>query len=168
MWSKFYLNQIIITGVIAQKHPKLGPIWSSTQKSRGIRKVKSRTVSIQKLKLADPQTMEECGCYRLCENLCWIFGRAPGGNFGPFWAQKMIFFINYIRILRFIWNLGLVLFDSPKDLVSGIILVFGNVLCFSGVNWAQMWTKTVNVGYGPFPLKDIILKDCSYNEFTLR
>ena len=147
MWSKFYLNQIIITGVIAQKHSKLGPIWSSTQKSRGIRKVKSRTVSIQKLKLADPQTMEECGCYRLCENLCWTFGRAPGGNFGPFWAQKMIFFINYIRILR--------------------ILVFGNVLCFPGVNWAQMWTKTVNVGYGPFPLKDIILKDCSYNEFIL-
>ena len=95
------------------------------------------------------------------------FWAGPRGQFRPILGPKNDFFINYIKILRFVWNLGLVLFDSPKDLVSGIILDFGNVLCFPGVNWAQMWTKTVNVGYGPFPLKDIILKDCSYNEFTL-
>ena len=40
------------------------------KKKRGFRKVKSRTANTQKLKPFDPQTMEECGCYRLCENLC--------------------------------------------------------------------------------------------------
>ena len=41
-------------------------------------------------------------------------------------------------------GLKLMLFDSPKDLVFGKILVFGNILRFPGVNWAQKWTKTVN------------------------
>ena len=77
----------------------------------------------------------------------------------PFWAKKWVSLINYIRILRFMWDLGLVLFDSPKDAVSGKILVFGNILC-PGVNWAQIWTKNVTFGYVWFPLKDIILKDC--------
>ena len=53
--------------------------------------------------------------------------------------------------------------DSPKNAVSGKIKVFGNILWFAGVNWAQIWTKTVNFGYVPFPLKDISLKDCSYS-----
>ena len=59
------------------------------------------------------------------------------------------------------------LFHSPKDAVYKKILVFGNILSFTGVNWAQKWTKTVNLGYVPFPLKDIILKDCSYTVFVL-
>ena len=61
------------------------------------------------------------------------------------------------------WDLGLVLCDSPKDVVSGKILVFGNILSFLGVNWTQIWTKPQNFGYVPFPLKDINLKDCSYS-----
>ena len=61
------------------------------------------------------------------------------------------------------WDLGLVSSDSPKDAVSGKIFVFGNILCFSGVNWAQKWTKTVNFGYVSFPLKDISFKDSSYS-----
>ena len=61
------------------------------------------------------------------------------------------------------WDLGLVLCDIPKDVVSGKILVFGNILCFPGVNWAQIWTKTVNFGYVPFLLKDISFKDFSYS-----
>ena len=64
------------------------------------------------------------------------------------------------------WDLGLVLCDIPKDLVSGKILVFGNILCFPGVNWAQKWTKTVNFGYVSFPLKDRILEHCSHNIFV--
>ena len=67
-----------------------------------------------------------------------------GGNLGPFWAQKMFFLIIFIRILRFIWDLGLVSFDSPKGAVSGKILVFGNIFCFLRVNWAQNWTKNAN------------------------
>ena len=79
----------------------------------------------------------------------------------------MGFFINFIRIMWFIWDLGLVLFDSHKDLVSRKILVFGNILGFLGVNWAQKWTKTVNFGYVPFPLKHLILKDSSETVFVL-
>ena len=61
------------------------------------------------------------------------------------------------------WHLGLVSSDSPKDVVSGKIKVFGNILCFPGVNWAQKSTKTVNFGYVLFPLQDKIFKHCSYS-----
>ena len=57
------------------------------------------------------------------------------------------------------------LFDSPKDVVFRKILFFGNILCFPVVNWVQKWTKTVNFGYVPFPLKVIILEDSSNNVF---
>ena len=66
------------------------------------------------------------------------------------------------------WDLGLVSYDNPKVIVFGKILVFGNILCFLGVNWAQKWTKTVNFGYVPFPLKDRILEHCSHNVFVSR
>ena len=85
----------------------------------------------------------------------------------PFLVQRMGFFINFIGILWFLWDLGLVLFDSHKDVVSRKILVFGNILCFVGVNWAQKWTKSVNFGYVPFPLKHLILEDCSETVFVL-
>ena len=64
------------------------------------------------------------------------------------------------------WDLGLVSSDSRKDVVSGKIKVFGNILFFPGVNWAQKWTKTQNFGYVPFPLKDINLKSSSYTIFA--
>ena len=34
------------------------------------------------------------------------------------------------------WGLGLASFDSTKAIVSGKVLVFGNTLCFPGVNLA--------------------------------
>ena len=71
------------------------------------------------------------------------------------------YLINFIRILWFICDLGLVLFDSHKDVVSGKKFGFGNILGFLGENWAQKWTKTINFGYVLFPLKHLILKDCS-------
>ena len=52
----------------------------------------------------------------------------------------------------FIWDLGLVLFDSHKDVISGKILVFGNILDFVGLNWTQKWIKTVNLGTSRFLL----------------
>ena len=61
------------------------------------------------------------------------------------------------------WDLGVVSSDSGKDVVSGKIKVFGNIFCFSGVNWAQRWIKTVNFGYVPFPRKDFSFKDSSYS-----
>ena len=56
----------------------------------------------------------------------------------------MDFLINFIKILWFIWDLVFVLFDSRKDLVSGKSLVFGNILGFPVINWAQKWTQTFN------------------------
>ena len=61
------------------------------------------------------------------------------------------------------WDLGLVSSDSPKDVVFGKIKVFSNIWFFLGVNSAQIWTKTVNFRYVPFPLKDISFKDSSYS-----
>ena len=59
------------------------------------------------------------------------------------------------------------LFDSHKDVVSGKILVFGNILGIPGVNCAPKWTKTFNFVYVPFPLKHLILKDCLVTVFAL-
>ena len=90
----------------------------------------------------------------------------PRGQFvtilGP---ENEFIFINYIRTLRFMWDLALVLFDSIKAIVFRKILPFGNIFCFPGENRSQKWTKTVNFGYIPFSPKDIILKDCSKNQF---
>ena len=61
------------------------------------------------------------------------------------------------------WHLELVSSDSPKDVVSGKIKAFGNILCFPGVNWAQNWTNTQKFGYVPFPLNQISFKYCSYS-----
>ena len=80
-------------------------------------------------------------------------------------SQKRVSLIIFIRILRFIWNFGLVSSDNPKDAVSGKILVFGNIFIFPEVNWAQSWTKTVKFGYVPFVLKHLILKYCSHTVF---
>ena len=65
------------------------------------------------------------------------------------------------------WDLGIMSSDSPKDVVSGKIKVFVNILCFPGVNWAQKWTKTQNFGYVPFPLKHISFKDYSNSAIGL-
>ena len=47
------------------------------------------------------------------------------------------------------------------------LLVFGNILGFLGVNWVHKWTKTINFVYVPFPLKHLILRDCSATIFVL-
>ena len=91
LW-KYLLSLILITGIIAQKLPKLGPIGSQSKKIRGIQKVKSRMANTQTLKLMDSKTMSKWPYYRLCDNLYWPFRLAPGGNLGPFWTQKMFLF----------------------------------------------------------------------------
>ena len=78
------------------------------------------------------------------------------------------YLINFTGILQLIWDLGLVLFDSPEDVVSGgKNLVVGNILTFLEVNGAQKWTKTIKFGYVLFPIKHLILKDCSETVFVL-
>ena len=86
----------------------------------------------------------------------------------PFLAPHPLhFFFYFTRILWFIGDLGLGLIDSHKDAVPWKILVFGNILGFPGVNWAQKWTETVTFEYVLFPLKHLILKDCSETVFVL-
>ena len=58
----------------------------------------------------------------------------------PFLSQNRIFLVNFIRILWFIWDLVLVLFNSHKDVVSGKILVFGNILDQN----LQLWVLLVS------------------------
>ena len=86
----------------------------------------------------------------------------------PYLAQNMFFLINFIIILWFIWELGPVLFDIHKGVVSGKKVWFLAIFCFFwGGNWAQIWTKTINFGYVSFLLKHLILKDCSETVFFL-
>ena len=92
------------------------------------------------------------GYVRICVD---PLGGGPRGQFGPILGPKNVFFINYIRIMLFMWDLGLMSSDSPKDVVYGKILVFCNNLCFPWVNWTLKWTKTQNFGYVLFPLKHI-------------
>ena len=65
------------------------------------------------------------------------------------------------------WDLGLTLFDIPKDVVFAEILVLSNIFGFLAVHWALKWTKTVNFGCIPFEPKFKILKDFSNTVFLL-
>ena len=59
-----------------------------------------------------------------------------------FLAQKKFFLKNnFIRILWFMWDLGLVLFDSCKNVVLEKMSFFGNVLGFLEVNCVQNGPK---------------------------
>ena len=48
-------------------------------------------------------------------------------------SHFFLFWINFTRILGFIWDLLFMLFDKPENLISGEILVFTNILGFPGV-----------------------------------
>ena len=92
------------------------------------------------------------------------FGRPWLANYDYFEPKKWVFLIIFKRILRSIWDLGIMSFDSPKNVV---ILVFGNILRFPRVNLAQKWTKTVNFWYILFVSKHLVLKYCSYTGIPL-
>ena len=104
------------------------------------------------------------GYVRICVD---PLGGPQGAICAHFRPKKLDFLINYIRIMCLMWDLGLVLSDSQKDAVSGKIKVFGNILYFRGVNWVQIWTKTQNFGYVPFPFKEISFKDSLYSVIGL-
>ena len=103
------------------------------------------------------------GYVRISDNpLMWPQG--PIYKFGP---KKCLFLLNFTRILWFFWDLGLTLFNIPKDVVFPEILVLSNIFGFLAVNWALKWTKTVNFGCIPFEPKFKILKDFSNTVFVL-
>ena len=71
-------------------------------------------------------------------------------QFGP---KKCLFLLNFTKIIRFFLDLGLKLFDIPKDVSS--------ILGFATVNWVPKWTKTVNFGCVLFDSKFELYKDFS-------
>ena len=87
-----YLVELSLIYISAQSNP---PNWAqlghAPKKMRCLSGVKSRTAITQTFYHMDWQTMQECRCYKLCEN-CWPLGSTPGENLGPFWVQKMGFF----------------------------------------------------------------------------
>ena len=94
------------------------------------------------------------GYVRISDNpLMWPQG--PIYKFGP---KKCLFLLNFTRILWFFWDLGLTLFDIPKDAVFPEILVLSNTFGFQVVNWALKCTKTANFGCILFEPKFKILK----------
>ena len=103
------------------------------------------------------------GYVRICVD---PLGRPQGAIWAHFGPQKWVSLIIFIRILRFIWDLGLVSSESRKVVVSGKNLFFVKIIRFPGVNWAQKWSKNEKFGYVPFVLKFNILKHCSHTEFV--
>ena len=81
--------------------------------------------------------------------------------------KNVSFLFNFTRILWFFWDLGLTLFDIPKDVVFAEILVFRNIFGFPAINWAQKWNKTVNFGCLPYTRKFKILKDFLNSVFVV-
>ena len=79
----------------------------------------------------------------------------------------LLFLLSLAKILWFLWDLGLTLFDIPKDAAFGEIVVLSNILGFPAINWAPKWTKTVNFGRVPSELKFKTLKEFSNIAFVL-
>ena len=141
MKPKFQLNQTLFTGVIAEKFENdkyaVAEIWQ-------------------------PESIDGWSYY-ICDNPL-----THGVNLDPVWAQKInVFWLNFTRILRFFWDLALTLLIIPKDAAFAEILVFSNIFGFPTVDWAAIWTKTVNFNYILFEPKVKILKDFSNTVFFL-
>ena len=77
------------------------------------------------------------------------------------------FLLNFTRIPRFFCDLGVTLFDIPKEVVLAEILVLSSIFDFPVVNWAPKWTRTVNFGCTTFQPKLNNLKDSSNIVFVL-
>ena len=95
----------------------------------------------------------------------WIRGFQRGGaNLKVHLDSKNVFFffINFIRILWFFWDMKIGLFDQRKT------FFLGKFFLLQGVNCAKKWNKTVNFGYVPFLPKCKSLKDISNTVFALQ
>ena len=94
------------------------------------------------------------GYVRICVD---PLGRPQGAILAYFGPEKWSFLKNFIRILRFIWDLGLVSCDNPKDLVFGKKKFFFLNIGFLGgklgpkmdQNW-KFWVRPVVVNIRDF------------------
>ena len=69
-----------------------------------------------------------------------FFDPARGGNFFPFWPQNFFLF-KFTESQPNLWYLGLILFESPRNVLFAEILVFSNFFGFLGIKWAKNGTK---------------------------
>ena len=95
----------------------------------------------------------------------WHSPRGGGGDLDPIWASK--FSLSFTRTMWFLWDLALMLFGIPKDVVFAEILVFSNIFGFPAVNWAPKWTKTVDFQCVLFEPNFKSLKDFPSSVFVL-
>ena len=92
------LIRLYLPELLHPNPPNWAQLGQQVKKNRSIFRVKLRMTNIHKLKVVDPETMEKCGCLRLCEIFCGLFGPTPEGNLGP------IFQIVQIRVLGALEN----------------------------------------------------------------
>ena len=130
--------------LLPQNTPQNGPNWVLNQKKWMLLPSKVENGKYPEDETWYPESLDEWSYYRLCENAWWPFGVAPWGNF------LGVFLLNFTRILWSSWDLGLMLFDIPKNVVFAEILVFSNVFGFRAVNWTpkmyqncKLWVCTI-------------------------
>ena len=129
---------------------------------------KSRTKNTQKLKLGIQNIQKNVPIIDYLRIFDNPFAQPQGGIQTHFRPQENVSFLfNFTRILSFFWDLGLALFDIPKDVVFAEILGFSNIFGFPVVNWATKWNKTVNFRCLPFILKFKFLEDFLNTVFSL-
>ena len=95
--------------------------------------------------------------FHTMEFLMALWHSPIGAIWTQFWAPNLFRLI--LQELWFFWDLGLTLFDVPKDAVFAETLVFSSIFGFWAVNWASKWTKTINFQCVPFEPNFKILKD---------
>ena len=95
--------------------------------------------------------------FHTMEFLMTLLHSPIGAIWTQFWAPNLFRLI--LQELWFFWDLGLTLFDVPKDAVFAETLVFSSIFGFWAVNWASKWTKTINFQCVPFEPNFKILKD---------
>ena len=62
---------------------------------------------------------------------------ATFSHFGP----NIFFLFKFTGSQRNLWYLGLMLFESPRNVLFAEILVFSNFFGFLGIKWAKNGTK---------------------------
>ena len=62
---------------------------------------------------------------------------ATFSHFGP----KIFFLFKFTESQPNLWYLGLMLFESPRNVLFAEILVFSNFFGFLGIKWAKNGTK---------------------------
>ena len=175
LWPKFQLNLTLSAGFISPKPPKIDQICSWTRKSSCFFRIKLRTPNTLKLK-SGIQKVQMVLLQAMLEFLMTHW-RRPMGQFSPNLASKIFFLFNFTRICWSFWDLGLTLFDIPKNVAFAEILFFSNIyfwFCSDklGPNMDQncklwvrpLWIKMQNLE-GFFKHRVCLIRDYLWSKF---